>query len=84
MAQHASAEKQARKALKHRIRNRHYSATMKTIIKKVTDSKEKDKAEAALKKAAKLLDQLASKGIIHKNKAANQKSRLSKYVSGLK
>jgi small subunit ribosomal protein S20 len=84
MAQHASAEKQARKAVKHEARNRHWTSLMKTTVKRVRETKEKDKAQLALKKASRLLDQLASKGIIHKNKAANQKSRLSKYVLGLK
>jgi len=57
---------------------------MKTAIKRVRGSKEKDKASAALKQVMKLLDQLASKGIIHRNNAANKKSSLSKYVSTLK
>jgi small subunit ribosomal protein S20 len=84
MAQHASAEKKARQALRHRARNKHYIALMRTTIKRVRESKEKDKAAAALKKAFKMLDQLASKGIIHRNKAANQKSSLTKFVSALK
>lgn len=84
MAQHLSAERQARRAVKHRERNRTYASKMKTAIKRVRAEKEKEKASAALKKAVKLLDQLASKGIIHSNKAANQKSSLTKYVTSLK
>ena len=84
MAQHASAEKQARKALKHRTRNRQYMSKMKTAIKRVRESKEKDTALVALRSVGKLLDQFAAKGIIHRNKAANQKSRLTKYVASLK
>lgn len=84
MAQHASAEKQARKATKRRLVNRHYMSSMKTALKRVRDAKEKEKAQEALKKAVKVLDQLAAKGIIHKNKAANQKSQLTKFVKAMK
>ena len=84
MAQHPSAEKQARKALKHRARNRRYISIMKTAIKRVVQSKEKDKATVELRRAVKLLDQLAAKGIIHRNNAANKKSRLTKLVTSLK
>lgn len=84
MAQHASAEKQARKALKHRERNRHYLSMLKTAVKRVREAKEKEKAQAALKNAIKILDQFAAKGLIHKNKAANQKSQLMKLVFSMK
>jgi small subunit ribosomal protein S20 len=84
MAQHLSAERQARKAVVRRARNRAYMSKMKTAIKKVRDSKEKEKAQVELKKAFKLLDQLAAKGIIHQNNASNKKSSLSKYITSLK
>ncbi len=84
MATHASALKQARKSEKNRVRNRKYASTMKTAIKRVRDSKEKETAQAALKRAVKLLDQLAAKGQIHPNKAANQKSSLTKFVNAMK
>jgi small subunit ribosomal protein S20 len=84
MAQHLSAERQARKATKHRERNRAYMSKMKTAVKRVRGSKDKEKAGAALKKVVKLLDQLAAKGIIHRNNAANKKSSLTKYVTSLK
>lgn len=57
---------------------------MKTAIKKVRTTKEKEKAAAALRQVAKLLDQLASRGIIHRNNAANKKSSLTRYVNSLK
>ncbi len=84
MAQHLSAERQARRALKHRERNRAYLSRMKTALKRVRQQKEKEKATAALTRAVKLLDQLAAKGIIHRNNAANKKSSLMKYVAALK
>ncbi len=57
---------------------------MKTVIKKVRSAKEKEKAAAALKIAVKTLDQLAAKGVIHKNNASNQKSALTKFVNAMK
>ena len=84
MAQHVSAEKQARQAKKHQVNNRRDMSVMKTTIKKVLGTKEKEKAGSMLRQASKMLDQLASKGLIHRNKAANEKSRLAKYVGGLK
>lgn len=81
MAQHKSAEKRARQNVRRYARNKAALSKMKTLIKKVRSAKEKDKAAAALKLAVKTLDQLAAKGIIHKNKAANQKSSLTKFVS---
>jgi small subunit ribosomal protein S20 len=84
MAQHLSAERQARKALKNRIRNRAYASKMKTAIKRVRDAKEKEKASAELRKAVKFIDQMAAKGLIHANNAANKKSSLTKFVSSLK
>jgi small subunit ribosomal protein S20 len=84
MAQHLSAERQARKALKHRARNRAYLSKMKTVIKRVRESTDKEKAVAALTRAVKFLDQLAAKGIIHRNNAANKKSSLMKFVGKMK
>ncbi len=70
--------------MKRHVRNKAALSRMKTMIKNVRSAKEKDKAAAALKLAVKALDQLASKGVIHKNKASNQKSSLTKFVSTLK
>lgn len=63
-----------------------YKASMRTAIKNVeaaVDSKDKATAEANLKLAYKKLDKAISKGIVHKNYAANQKARLAKKVSSL-
>ena len=84
MAQHLSAERQARKALRHRERNRRYKSMMKTAIRRVREAKERDKAAIELKKVVKLLDKLAAKGIIHRNNASNKKSRLTKFVASIK
>ncbi len=63
-----------------------YKASMRTAIKNVevaVDSKDKVAAETNLKLAYKKLDKAISKGIVHKNYAANQKARLAKKVSSL-
>ena len=83
MQRHKSAQKQARKAVKNRERNRSNASTLNTVIKRVKEEKNKEKAELALKRAYKTLDRLADKGIIHKNKAARNKSQLKKLVSAL-
>ena len=75
MAQHESAEKRARQAKRHAARNAQWKSRSMT---------DKEKAKADLKKTVKLLDQLAAKGVIHRNYASNQKSRLTKFISTLK
>jgi small subunit ribosomal protein S20 len=84
MAQHKSAEKRARIARRRAARNRAWKSKMRSAIKTVRSTTEKKKALAELKKTVKLLDQLAAKGVIHKNMAANNKSSLTKFVSKLK
>lgn len=83
MAQHQSAIKRARQAEKRQERNRHYTSMMKSVIRKVRTATDKATAQTALKKAVSLLDKLAEKRIIHPNKAANQKSRLTRFVNKL-
>jgi len=57
---------------------------MKTLIRKVRTSKTKDDATKVLRTTVKYLDEIAAKGVIHKNKASNQKSRLTKLVNAIK
>ena len=84
MPQHKSAEKRVRQSARREVRNKVNISKMRTFIKKVRSSKAKDQASTALKNAIKLLDQLAAKGVIHSNKASNQKSKLTKLVNALK
>jgi small subunit ribosomal protein S20 len=84
MAQHRSAEKRARQSIRRHARNKAYVTRLKSLVRKVRLAKEKEKAAAALKVAVKTLDQLAAKGVIHRNKAANQKSLLTKFVNAIK
>ena len=83
MPQHKSAAKRVRQDAERREQNRVHRAKMRTQVKKLRETTDKDAAEALLPEVKKTLDRLASKGIIHKNKAANYKSELEKYVNGL-
>lgn len=84
MPQHKSAEKRVRQSARRQERNKANLSKIKTLIKKVRLAKERGQAAAVLKIAVKTLDQLAVKGVIHKNKAANQKSKLTKFVHAMK
>ncbi len=83
MPQHKSAKKRVKTSLKRKERNKVYKTKLKNVIKKVREEEVKETAAKSLTEAAALLDKLASKGIIHKNKAANQKSKLAKAVNKL-
>ena len=83
MATHQSAFKRIRQAKKSTARNRHYRSTLKTMTKKVVETKDQKQNASLLKEVTSLLDKMAKKGIIHRNKAANQKSRLAKYHNSL-
>lgn len=86
MANSAQARKRARQAEKHRQQNAGRRSMMRTELKRVLkaiDAGDKVSAEGALKVAAPLLDSLATKGLIHKNKAARHKSRLNAKIRTL-
>ncbi len=83
MAHHKSTIKRIQTNERDRLRNRHYKTMLKTQIQKVRAAESKDDGEKLFRKATSLLDKLVNKGIIHKNKAANQKSKLSSFVSKL-
>ncbi len=78
-----SAKKRHRQSLERRARNRAAKSQLKTAIKKLRESvaaKQFDNAKSQLEALYKMLDQTASKKIIHLNKAARTKSRLSQFV----
>lgn len=81
MAHTASAKKRIRQAEKRRLRNKHYRSMMKTYIKKVRMATDPETAVQAYRQATSILDKLVAKGIIHRNTAANKKSRLARYVN---
>jgi small subunit ribosomal protein S20 len=83
MPQHKSCEKRVKTNAKSNQRNVGYKTQMKSSVKKIRSITDKEAIQDELKKTYSLLDKLASKKIIHKNKAANQKSKLSKYANSL-
>ena len=76
---HKSAQKRARQTLKRTEKNKKYRVLIKGSVKKVLATTDKEAATAEFKKAVRTLDRAATKGIVHKNKAANEKSRLAKH-----
>ena len=83
MAHHQSAIKRIRTSAKKRTVNRQKRSKLQTMIKSVRTAKNKKDAEVALTATLPILDKMASKNIIHKNKAANQKSKLTRFVNQL-
>lgn len=78
--------KKARQAVKHNMRNTAVRSTLKTRIKKIEAAiaaGNSDEAQKALLEAIKDFDKAASKGVIHKNTAARNISRLTKKVNAL-
>ncbi|MDI6872938.1 30S ribosomal protein S20 [Candidatus Solincola sp.] len=72
-------EKRMRQAAKRRLRNRSRKSEIKTYIRKfeaALQRGDREESELYLKKAVKALDKAAGDGIIHKNNAANRKSRI--------
>ena len=83
MANHKSALKRIRQNEVRKVRNRYYHKTARTAMKVLRNEENKAAASEQLPKVISLLDKLAKKNIIHKNKAANLKSKLTKHVNGL-
>lgn len=83
MANHKSALKRIRSNEAKRLRNRYQSKTTRTFIKRLRGTSDKGEAQELLKKVISMLDKLAKRNIIHKNKAANNKSKLTKLVNNL-
>ena len=86
MANTAQARKRAKQAEKHRKHNASLKSTVRTFLKKVLAAIEtgnKAAAADAFKEAQPVIDIMASKGIIHPNKAARHKSRLSAKIKAL-
>ncbi len=83
MANHKSAIKRIRANETKRELNRYQHKTARTVVKNIRKSTQKAEAEKMLNAAASLLDKLAKRNVIHKNKASNLKSSLTKYVASL-
>lgn len=83
MANTRSAEKRNRQDEKRNVHNRTQRSRMKTAIKKVSGETDATKAADEYKETAALLDRLASRRVIHPNKAARKKSQLAKKIKQL-
>ena len=84
MSAKGSVLKRVRQAEKGRQKNRHYKTLFNSTVKKAMAVKDKKEAPSELSIAQKIIDKVASKGIIHKNKASNKKSSLNKFFNNLK
>ena len=83
MANHKSSIKRIRQSESRRLHNRYYAKTMRTAVKKLRMTTDKNEAVAMYPKVQKILDKLAKRNIIHKNKAANLKSKLAAHIAKL-
>ncbi|MFP4447242.1 MAG: 30S ribosomal protein S20 [Bacteroidales bacterium] len=83
MPNHKSAEKRARQIEKRRLHNKYYAKTMRNAVKTLRNTTEKSEAEEQYPKVIAMVDKMAKKNIIHKNKASNLKSKLKKHVNSL-
>jgi len=86
VANTAQAKKRARQAEKHRIHNASMRSMVRTYIKRVQaaiETGDKKSATEAFKEAQPIIDRMARKGLIDKNKAARHKSRLSLKIKNL-
>jgi|TARA_B110000483_G_C18147843_1_gene524215 small subunit ribosomal protein S20 len=83
MANHKSALKRIRSNEAKRLRNKYQHKTARNAVRDLRTSEDKKEAEGKLNTVISMLDKLAKNNIIHKNKAANLKSQLTKQVSAM-
>ena len=83
MANHKSALKRIRQTATRTLRNKYQHKTTRNAVKALRDSSDKKEASVMLSKVSGMLDKLAKRNIIHNNKAANLKSKLTKHVASL-
>ena len=83
MANHKSSLKRIRQTESRRLRNRYYTKSARTAVRNFRKITDKAQAEAKLPAISAMLDRLASKKLISKNKASNLKSKLALYTNKL-
>lgn len=81
MANHKATKKDIRQSEKRRDRNRYYGKTTRNAIRKLLASADKATAIADMPKVMSMIDKLAKRNVIHKNKAGNLKSGIAKKVN---
>jgi small subunit ribosomal protein S20 len=80
MANHKATKKDVRQATKRRDRNKYYGKTTRNAIRELKELTDKSAAAKELPEVVSMIDKLAKRGIIHKNKASNIKSKLSRKI----
>ena len=83
MANHKATKKDVRQSAKRRERNKYYGKTTRNAIRDLKATEAKAEAGKELPEVISMIDKLAKRGIIHKNKASNLKRKLTKRVSAL-
>jgi small subunit ribosomal protein S20 len=83
MANHKSAIKRIRQTIAKRLRNRYYAKTTRNAVRKLRAMTDKEQALSLYKEVSSMLDKLAKRNVIHKNKAGNLKSKLALHVNKL-
>lgn len=83
MAHHKSALKRIRQSEKRRVHNKYYAKTTRNAIKTLRNTSDKAEAEKLFPEVVAMIDKLAKRNIIHKNKASNLKSKLAVQVNSL-
>ena len=83
MANHASALKRIRSSEAKKLRNKYQHKTTRTFVKRLKEATDKKQGEELLTQVVSMVDKLAKKNIIHKNKAGNLKSQLTRHVASL-
>jgi small subunit ribosomal protein S20 len=81
MANHSATKKDIRQATKRRDRNRYYGKTTRNAIRELKIVDDQKVYDEKLPNIMSQIDKLAKRGIIHKNKAANLKSKLAKHTA---
>jgi small subunit ribosomal protein S20 len=81
MPNHKSAEKRVRQSRKRKVHNKYYAKTMRNAVKRLRNTTDKQEAENKLPEVTAMIDKMAKKNIIHKNKAANLKSSLAQQIN---
>lgn len=83
MANHKSAKKRIRSNDKKRLMNKMTTSQIKSTVKKVMDTQNREEAEKSYKEAVALLDKSAAKGRIHRNTSSRKKSQLTRHLNSL-
>ncbi len=83
MANHKSSIKRIRQTEKRKLHNRYYAKTARNAVRKLRGTTDKETAAKLLPEVSSMLDKLAKRRVIHRNKAGNLKSKLTLHVNKL-